>query len=139
MKPIGFLTLVVSLFLAACAPVGQRGHQPCPPVHTPPQGSAERTAVLAGVHEALAKQGFSNVVLVVQYLKVHCGWAWVQADPRAASGTAHYETVSGLLREKAGKWTLVEWMPTEEGTDFVKYFHDLKAKYPAAPADIFPK
>ena len=43
------------------------------------------------------------------------------------------------LREKAKKWTLLEWMPAEEGTDYKKYFQNLKAKYPAAPADIFPK
>src|SRR5438552_12293287 len=28
-------------------------------------------------------------------------------------------------------------MPAEEGTDYKKYFTNLKAKYPSAPADIF--
>jgi hypothetical protein len=30
-------------------------------------------------------------------------------------------------------------MPAEEGTDYKKYFANLKAKYPSAPADIFPQ
>jgi len=32
-----------------------------------------------------------------------------------------------------------EWMPAEEGTDYKKYFKNLKAKYPSAPPDIFPQ
>jgi hypothetical protein len=27
----------------------------------------------------------------------------------------------------------------EEGTDYTKYFKNLKAKYPSAPPDIFPQ
>jgi len=33
----------------------------------------------------------------------------------------------------------LEWMPAEEGTDYKKYFKNLKAKYPSAPPDIFPQ
>jgi hypothetical protein len=33
----------------------------------------------------------------------------------------------------------LEWMPAEEGTDYTKYFKNLKAKYPSAPPDIFPQ
>jgi hypothetical protein len=132
---LGFFPLLASVLLSACAPVSQPGTH----AHTPAKGSAERAAILSGVHKALDKQGLKKVVLVVPYLKVHGGWAWIQVNPQSADGTQHYESQSGLLREKAGKWTLLEWMPAEEGTDLAKYFHDLKAKYPAAPADIFPK
>ncbi len=123
--------LVASLLLSGCASVNT--------AHTPPDGSAERNAILQAVHHALARQGRKNLVLVVPYLKVHNGWAWIQVNPQSADGRQHYESQSGLLQEKAGKWTLLEWMPAEEGTDYTKYFKNLKAKYPAAPTDIFPQ
>jgi hypothetical protein len=78
-------------------------------------------------------------VLDVPYLKVHNGWAWIQVNPKSADGRQHYESQSGLLQQTANKWTLLEWMPAEEGTDYAKYFKNLKAKYPSAPPDIFPQ
>src|SRR5712675_2730363 len=115
--------LVASLVLASCASVNT--------AHTPPDGSAERNAMLQAVHHALARQGRKNLVLVVPYLKVHNGWAWIQVNPQSANGKQHYESQSGLLQEKAtNKWTLLEWRPAEEGTDYGKYFRNLKAKYP---------
>jgi hypothetical protein len=128
--------LLAFLFFSGCVAVNRP-----PPTHayTPPKGSAERTAILQATHEALAKQGLKNVVLMVPYLKVNAGWAWIQVDPQSADGTQHYESQSGLLQQKAKQWTLLEWMPAEEGTDAKKYFKALKAKYPSAPADIFPE
>src|SRR6476469_3720642 len=123
--------LVASLVLASCASVNT--------VHTPPDGSAERNAILQAVHHSLARQGRKNLVLVVSYLKVHNGWAWIQVNPQSANGSQHYESQSGLLQETTNKWTLLEWMPAEEGTDYAKYFQKLKAKYPSAPHDIFPQ
>jgi uncharacterized protein YceK len=124
--------LIASLFLSGCASVNT--------AHTPPEGSAERNAILQAVHHALARQGRKNLVLIVPYLKVHNGWAWIQVNPQSADGTQHYESQSGLLQEKTtNKWTLLEWTPAEEGTDYKKYFKNLKAKYPSAPPDIFPQ
>src|SRR6266436_6768538 len=124
--------LVASLVLSGCASMNTS--------HTPPEGSAERNAILQAVHNALARQGRKNLVLIVPYLKVHNGWAWIQVNPQSANGKQHYESQSGLLQEKAtNKWTLLEWMPAEEGTDYTKYFKNLKAKYPSAPPDIFPQ
>ena len=123
--------LVASLVLASCASVNT--------AHTPPDGSAERNAIIQAVHRALARQGRKNLVLVVPYLKVHNDWAWIQVNPQSADGRQHYESQSGLLQQTATKWTLLEWMPAEEGTDYKNYFQKLKAKYPAAPADIFPQ
>ena len=125
------LLLVASLVLASCASVNT--------AHTPPDGSAERNAILQAVHHALARQGRKNLVLDVPYLKVHNGWAWIQVNPKSADGRQHYESQSGLLQQTANTWTLLEWMPAEEGTDSAKYFQKLKAKYPSAPPDIFPK
>ena len=53
--------LVASLVLASCASVNT--------AHTPPDGSAERNAILQAVHHALARQGRKNLVLNVSYLK----------------------------------------------------------------------
>jgi uncharacterized protein YceK len=102
--------VVTSLLLSGCASVNT--------AHTPPDGSAERNAILQATHQALARQGRKNLVLVVPYLKVHNGWAWIRINPQSADGTQHYEPQSGLLQEKAKKWALLEWMPAEEGTDY---------------------
>jgi hypothetical protein len=123
--------LVSSLVLASCASVNT--------AHTPPDGSAEKNTILQAVQHALARQGRKNLVLDVPYLKVHNGWAWIQVNPHSADGRQHYESQSGLLQQTANKWTLLEWMPAEEGTDYAKYFAKLKAKYPSAPPDIFPQ
>ena len=124
-------SLITSLILSGCASVNT--------AHTPPEGTSERNAILQAVHHALARQGRKNLVLIVPYLKVHNGWAWIQVNPQSADGKQHYESQSGLLQQQANKWKLLEWMPAEEGTDYKKYFANLKAKYPSAPADIFPQ
>ena len=111
----------------------------------PGGGAALRNELKRGSAELLilallgARQGRKNVVLIVPYLKVHNGWAWIQVNPQSADGRQHYESQSGLLQQTANKWTLLEWMPAEEGTDYPKYFKKLKAKYPSAPSDIFPQ
>lgn len=124
-------SVVNSVLLSGCASVNT--------VHTPPDGSAERNAIIQATQDALARQGQKHLVLDVPYLKVHSGWAWIQINPRSPNGTQHYESQSGLLQEQVNKWKLLEWMPAEEGTDYKNYFKNLKAKYPAAPTDIFPQ
>ena len=128
---VTIVLLVASLILGSCASVNT--------AHTPPDGSAERNGILQAVHHALARQGRKNLVLDVPYLKVHNWWAWIQVNPKSADGRQHYESQSGLLQQTGSKWTLLEWMPAEEGTDYIKYFQKLKAKYPSAPPDIFPQ
>jgi uncharacterized protein YceK len=129
---LGTTIFVTSLLLTGCASLNT--------AHTPPDGSTERNAIIQATQRALARQGHKNLVLVVPYLKVHNGWAWIQVNPQSTDGRQHYESQSGLLQEKApNKWTLLEWMPAEEGTEYTKYFKNLKAKYPSAPADIFPQ
>jgi uncharacterized protein YceK len=127
---LGTAILATSLLLSGCASVNT--------AHTPPEGSPERDAIIQATKHALARQGRKNLVLVVPYLKVHNGWAWIQVNPQSANGTQHYESQSGLLQQTTKGWTLLEWMPAEEGTDYKKYFNNLKAQYPSAPADIFP-
>ena len=128
---LGTAILATSLLLSGCASVNT--------AHTPPEGSPERNAIVQATKHALARQGRKNVVLIVPYLKVHDGWAWIQVNPQSANGTQHYESQSGLLQQTTKEWKLLEWMPAEEGTDYKKYFANLKAKYPSAPSDIFPQ
>jgi len=128
---LGTAILATSLLLSGCASVNT--------AHTPPEGSPERDAIIQATKNALARQGRKNLVLVVPYLKVHNGWAWIQVNPQSTNGTQHYESQSGLLQQTTKGWTLLEWMPAEEGTDYKKYFNNLKAKYPSAPVDIFPQ
>jgi len=123
--------LATSLLLSGCASVNT--------AHTPAEGSTERNAIIQATKQALARQGRKNLVLVVPYLKVHNGWAWIQVNPQSANGKQHYESQSGLLQQTTTGWKLLEWMPAEEGTDYAKYLKNLKAKYPGAPADIFPQ
>ena len=124
-------SLVILMFLSGCASVNT--------AHTPPEGSAERNAILQATQHALARQGRKNLMLIVPYLKVHNGWAWIQVNPQSADGRQHYESQSGLLQQQTNKWKLLDWMPAEEGTDYKTYFNNLKAKYPSAPPDIFPQ
>ena len=139
------LLFLTSFLWAGCSALQhqENGGQNKPATHayTPPRGSAERNAILVAVHKAIEKQDATRkIVLVVPYLKAHNGWAWIQVNPQSPDGTQHYESQSGLLhKESNGNWMLLEWMPAEEGTDYKKYFKDLKAKYPSAPADIFPQ
>ena len=137
--PVAILTLLSALFFTGCESTKPQPTKPATHAYTPAKNSPERAAILVGVREALAKQDSRKVVLIVPSLKVHDGWAWIQVNPQSPDGKNHYESQSGLLREKAKKWTLLEWMPAEEGTNYKTYFQNLKAKYPAAPADIFPK
>jgi len=123
--------LVTSLVFSGCATLSSP--------HTPPEGSAERNAILEATREGFARQGRKNLVLVVIDLKVHNGWAWIQVKPHSADGQNHYESQSGLLQELKPKWKLLEWMPSEQGTDYPKYFKELKAKYPNTPQDILPQ
>lgn len=132
----GLIALVFSGFVIGCVskPAPSTDH-----AYTPAKNAPERVAIIAGVHEALAKQGMKNVVLAFPYLKVHRGWAWIQVNPESADGTQHYESQSGLFQEKTKKWALVEWMPVEDEMDTKAYFKVLRSKYPQAPDDIFPR
>src|SRR6266436_8463647 len=69
---LSLVSLVTSLLLASCASVNT--------AHTPPDGSTERSAILQATQHALARQGRKTLVLVVAYLKVHNGWAWIQVN-----------------------------------------------------------
>jgi len=114
--------------------------------HTPAKGSAERKEILDALRVVIRKMSGIEVVFVVPYLKVNQDWAWVEAEPQSADGKQHYETITGLLNRKNGRWIYVEGPPEfaicEEDPDCIdttRYFKKLSRKYPAAAPGIFPK
>ena len=112
-------------------------------VHTPSPGSAEQKAILAALGKKMEATAHLKMVFTVQYLKVHGNWAWIHALPKSPDGTQTYEDVNALLEKKGGCWQVVEVACTEEGNPNClgspDYFTKLKAKFPGAPSDIFPK
>lgn len=79
----------------------------------------------------------------VHHLLATDGWAWVEADPADDAG-GRYERVAALLREGAGGWQVVEFMPgygEREGTpheDECRWFDDLLRRHPEVQAAILP-
>jgi hypothetical protein len=111
-------------------------------VHTPPEHSAERKAILEALRQKVEKLHHLNVVFVVNYLKVHNGWAWIETSPQSPDGTSHYEPISALLDEKNCAWCVAEIACTEPDNPNClgspDFFQKLRARFPQAPADIFP-
>lgn len=121
-------------------------------LHTPAEGSAERTAILDGLRRhwqttrnpADGKTYRGNITFKVNYLKVHNGWAWVYAEPRSSLPKEGFPENSGfLLQLKAGKWEVMKLPPMDDNGDgaFNPSPADLtriKKMYPSVAADIIP-
>lgn len=110
-------------------------------VHTPPQGSAERQAILDVMRNAEA------VRFQVHFLKVHNGWAWIDVTPLGKDGKAVAEGGTNLLHLENGKWVLMDLSKVAEdpndplgAQDSSKVFvSNLRKVFRGVPADIFPK
>ena len=131
--PVWFARLagaVLALTVALPSVVAQTG------VHVPPVGSAERKEI----SDALRATGDNhNRVFVVRYLKVADGWAWVTVNPQSPDVKQRYETESALLHKTGAGWSVVDQPCAEDGCDDKKELARIRAKFPAAPAAIFPK
>jgi hypothetical protein len=114
-------------------------------VHEPAKGSAERKAIL----DALRVVQFpkQEVKYVVNYLRVHNNWAWVDVSPQDGSGKPVAEGGIALMHCKKGTWSYVDTSKVPEdpkdpegaqdaSPGFVK---NLIKLHPDLPADIFPK
>jgi hypothetical protein len=110
--------------------------------YTPATGSAEQKAIVEALRKEMASTTNVKMVFKVEYLKVHDCWAWIHALPSSPDGKQKYEDVNALLEKKAGCWQVAEIACTEEGNPDClgapDYFKKLMAKFPGAPADIFP-
>lgn len=109
--------------------------------HTPQKGSAERQAILD------ALRGGADVKYRVNYLKVHHGWAWIDATPLDRHGGAIAEGGVSLLNLQENDWTLMDLSLVPEdpdnpmGAEDVSrvYLANLQKTFPGVPLDICPK
>ncbi len=112
--------------------------------YTPSKDSAERKAISDALRQKVEQQLKLKVILVVNYLKVNNGWAWIETSPQSPDGKSHYEPISALmqLNKKDCSWMVAEIACTEEGNPDClgspDFFKKLRARFPKAPADIFP-
>jgi len=121
-------------------------------VHTPIEGSAERTAILDGLRRhwqttrnpSNGKPYLGKITFKVNYLKAHNGWAWVYAEPRSSLPKEGFPENSGfLLQVKAGRWEVMKLPSMDDNGDgaFNPSPADLtriKTMYLSVPADIIP-
>lgn len=110
-------------------------------LHTPKKGSAERQQILD------ALRGGADIKYRVNFLKVHNGWAWIDATPLDARGRANAEGGPALLNLEENNWTLMDLslVPYDPdnpmGAEDVSkvYLANLQNLFPSVPLDIFPK
>jgi hypothetical protein len=121
-------------------------------LHTPAEGSAEREAILEGLRRHWqasrnpddGKTYRGKITFHVSYLKVHNGWAWVQAEPRSSIAKEGFPENSGfLLQLKAGRWEVMKLPSMDDNGDgtFNPSPADLeriKKMYPSVATDIIP-
>lgn len=121
-------------------------------LHTPAEGSAERTAILDGLRrhwqtvrnpdDGATYRG--KITFRVNYLKAHNGWAWVYAEPHSSLSKERFPENSGfLLRRNAERWEVVKLPPMDDNGDgaFNPSPGDLrriKKMYPSVAPDIIP-
>jgi hypothetical protein len=121
-------------------------------LHTPAEGSAERTAILDGLRRHWqttrnpddGKPYRGKITFKVNYLKVHNGWAWAYAEPRSSLPKEGFPENSGfLLQLKAGRWE-VRKLPTMDDNGDGAFNPSpadaarIKKMYPAVATDIIP-
>jgi hypothetical protein len=113
--------------------------------HEPKAGNPERKAIL----DALRVVQFpkQEVVYIVNYLRVHNDWAWVDVSPQDKKGKPVAEGGTALMHCKKGKWEYVDTSkipadpsdPMDNEDASPAYIKHLMKNYPGLPADIFPK
>ena len=110
--------------------------------HTPKKGSAERQAILDAI-----RGGDAAVAYQVNYLRVHNGWAWIDATPLDAK--TRQPTAEGgpaLLHLENGKWKELDLsqVPADPkdplGAEDASpgFIRNLRKTYRGVPSDIFP-
>lgn len=110
-----------------------------PAPHTPAKGTAERTAIMDAQRAYMAAHGMpSDVVFVVNWLRVAGGWAYSKVDPQSPDGGAQYESLAFLLRDRGG-WKVVDIFGSEGDMSEDATAEDyMMSRNPEAPADLFP-
>lgn len=123
-------------------------------LHTPPTGSPERQALMDALREEyyLHRKGSSrpyrgSITFVVNYLKVHNGWAWTYPEPHSSDPNDEFGENNGfLLHQVDGRWQIMKVPPMvndpddPENLDYPsgKDVARIRQMYPSIPKDIFP-
>lgn len=114
--------------------------------HEPAAGTAERKAIMDGIRADWFPG--RDVVFVVNYLRVHQGWAWADVSPQNRKGVPVAEGGTALLKQqKDGSWRSIDLRSIPEdpkdpegyleaSPGFIK---NVRKKYPDVPLDIFPQ
>ncbi|MEI8109257.1 MAG: hypothetical protein WCI46_15695, partial [Verrucomicrobiota bacterium] len=126
-------------------------------IHTPPQGSPERQAIMDVMRLdfypgglVAARRNAKGVLFTVRYLRVHGDWALTCVDPVNAAGKEIAEFRWGLLHCKAGQWSDANYFdairpyPSEESAEdaldmTASTIRKIWRRFPDAPKDIFPE
>jgi len=116
-------------------------------VHTPAKGSPERKAIMDALREGDKNNFDKPVVYMVNYLRVHNGWAWTDVTPMDDKGKALAEGEQALLHYENGKWVSKDLSKVAEDPNdplgpedpSPRYIRNVLKVYPEAPADIFPR
>ncbi|HKV40700.1 MAG TPA: hypothetical protein VJX67_15920 [Blastocatellia bacterium] len=155
MRILSGLLLMMAAFVPGTAiaqpgpgPLASAGGSPSmDALHTPPKGSAERKAIMDAIRANFKEGSGQTAVFLVNYLKVHNGWAWADVTPLDAKGKPIAEGGTLLLRYENDTWSVADISKVPDDPDdpmgsqdaspgFIK---GLRKIYPAVPLDIFPK
>ncbi len=121
-------------------------------LHTPPEGSAERKALMDALRrhwQTTRNPGDGRpyrgkITFHVGYLKVHDGWAWVYSNPHSSDPGEGFPENSGfLLHLKEGRWKVMNMPPMDDNQDgnldpSPKDIERIRKMYPPIATDIFP-
>ena len=110
-------------------------------LHTPRKGSAERRLILDALRDG------AETKFRINFLKVHNGWAWIDATPLDAQGGATAEGGPSLLHLEDGCWRIKDLsiVPLDPDNPMGAldvspvYLAHLQKTFPGVPSDIFPK
>ena len=118
-------------------------------LHTPPMGSPERQSLMDALREEYKRQPYrGKITFVVNYLKVHNGWAWTYPEPRSSDPHDQFGENSGfLLHQVNGRWqvmkvpAMVDDPDDPENLDYPsrKDVERMRKMYPSVPTDVLPR
>ena len=116
--------------------------------HTPAKGSAERKAIMDAIRPTYKGEGSDGqIVFLVNYLKVHNGWAWADVTPLGSDNKPVAEGGPAFLHYENQVWKAIDLStipedpkdplgPEDASPGFIR---NLRKMYPGVPLDIFPK
>jgi hypothetical protein len=125
-------------------------------LHEPAKGSSERNALMDALRAEFSNPQSANyepnrgtIIFVVKNLKVHNGWAWLFAEPRALDhpNDSFAEAGAFLLHQDGELWRVMKLPPMvadssdPENVDYPtsRDVAEIRRMYPAVATDIFQK